>query len=114
MPPILDTDGDSMITDDTPSPTPAAASSLHATGALSPPSPSGPICNYGSRLAFTYFLSPAPHPDTLNAEVPVWPVAGTATPGGSGPREVHWFTVDDQLLYLSFFMDSGPLNAACL
>lgn len=68
---------------------------------LSPPpvlSPSGPICTYGPRLAYTFFPSPAPRPEHLNAV----------------DANVHFFTVDDQLLYLSFFQDSGPLNAACL
>lgn len=61
--------------------------------------PSGPICTYGPRLAYTFFPSPAPRPEQLNAVE---------------DSMVHFFTVDDQLLYLSFFQDSGPLNAACL
>lgn len=118
---LVDMDGDSVITDDSPSPSQPQASSSRATR-TPPPTPNGPICSYGSRLGFTYFAAPAPMPDLLNAELPVYPTpalteagaAAGAAGGASLPREVHWFTVDDQLLYLSFFMDSGPLNAACL
>lgn len=67
---------------------------------LSPLLPSGPICSYGPRLAYTYFPSPAPAAEQLNA--------------GTDHDRIHFFTVDDQLLYLSFFQDTGPLNAACL
>lgn len=59
---------------------------------------SGPVCEYGPRLAYTYFESPAPSATRLN----------------DARQDVHFFTVDDQLVYLSFYQDSGPLNAACL
>lgn len=98
-------DGDSMITDsDSPPPSaPATASAL--------PTPAGPICLYGPRLGFTFFTHPAPSPDSLNTATPPGLAATDDANLGGG---AYWFTVDDQLLYLSFFMDSGPLNAACL
>lgn len=100
----LDPDGDSVLND---------SPSLSSSRSPALPAPSGPFCTYGPRLAYTYFKSPAPRPEQLNAGSP-------GGGGGSGGRvdepqsENHWFTVDDQLLYLSFFQDSGPLNAACL
>ncbi|KAM0789116.1 hypothetical protein ACM66B_003171 [Microbotryomycetes sp. NB124-2] len=114
----LDHDGDSTILDD-PLCMPATASSAVAGGSATAthshiqphastsssnckvPSrvrPSGPVCEYGPRLAFTYFTQPAPSQHDLNACQP----------------DAHFFTVDDQLVYLSFYQDSGPLNAACL
>ncbi|GAA6059789.1 hypothetical protein JCM10212_003684 [Sporobolomyces blumeae] len=100
-----------------------------------PLQPSGPICAFGSRLAFTYFPSPAPSPDLLNALTPgttnstSTAAGGAAGASGGGARSatdaatptqavaepgVHWFTIDDQLVYLSFFQDYGPLNVGCL
>lgn len=104
--PVVDHDGDSIITDDSPSPQPKPSSSR-----ASVPVPSGPICSYGTRLGYTYFAAPAPSPDLLNS---ISEAHEGAEVEGEASRAVHWFTVDDQLLYLSFFMDSGPLNAACL
>ncbi|GAA5948893.1 hypothetical protein JCM10213_005753 [Rhodosporidiobolus nylandii] len=75
--------------------------------------PSGPICAFGSRLAYTYFPSPAPRAEVLNALTPGRPGEGGGENGG-GEQGVHWFTVDDQLQYLSFFQDYGPLNVGCL
>ncbi|BGP39466.1 cell division control protein 14 [Rhodotorula kratochvilovae] len=75
--------------------------------------PSGPICSFGPRLAFTYFASPAPRADLLNALTPGRPAGpGAVTGAEDEPAEegVHWFSVDDQLVYLSFYQDYGPLN----
>jgi len=84
------------------------------------PEPSGPICAFGSRLAFTYFKSPAPHPDQLNNNSsntttlsPGITSTGTTSGTGEGGGD-FWFTIDDQLVYLSFFQDYGPLNIGCL
>ncbi|KAJ7179462.1 tyrosine protein phosphatase [Mycena filopes] len=71
-------------------------------------------------LYFTTFPQPAPNPSVLNRLA--------AEPGNrprvrSRPRDPHasatdetatyyYFTIDDQLLYLSFFQDWGPLNIA--
>lgn len=96
----MDHDGDSILTDSDHQQQSAVASTSASASAVAaaPLSPSGPICAYGSRLAYTYFPSPAPRAEVLNQ------LQG----------EVHFFSVDDQLVYLSFFQDSGPLNAACL
>ncbi|TFK29248.1 phospho protein phosphatase [Coprinopsis marcescibilis] len=81
-----------------------------------------PLCCFGERLYFTTFLShPAPSPNTLN--VPGSPLGTNppircrprAGPGASPEDEdahYYYFTIDDQLLYLSFFQDWGPLNLA--
>lgn len=101
----LDPDGDSVLND---------SPSLSSSRSTALPSPSGPFCTYGPRLAYTYFKSPAPRPEQLNAGSPEGEGGGSGVRGEEPHAENHWFTVDDQLLYLSFFQDSGPLNAACL
>lgn len=75
---------------------------------------------YCYRLYFTTFPHPAPHPTILN---------GLATDSNNRPRirsrpragpssspddhaSYYYFTIDDQLLYFSFFQDWGPLNIA--
>ncbi|KAJ7499268.1 phosphoprotein phosphatase [Mycena latifolia] len=79
-----------------------------------------PLCRFGDRLYFTTFPQPAPNPLVLNRLA--------ADPGNrprvrTRPRDAHaasadetatyyYFTIDDQLLYLSFFQDWGPLNIA--
>ncbi|GAA5824045.1 hypothetical protein JCM3770_005137 [Rhodotorula araucariae] len=121
---LTDHDGDSIIEDapahDNPvngahSPAhPARAPAAAAAGDLKP---SGPICSFGPRLAFTYFASPAPRAEVLNALTPGRPAATGAVAGvDPEPAEegVHWFSVDDQLVYLSFYQDHGPLNVGCL
>ncbi|GAA5882676.1 hypothetical protein JCM16303_006539 [Sporobolomyces ruberrimus] len=75
------------------------------------PVPSGPICAFGSRLAYTYFPHPAPLPEQLN-NPSSGPVMTPSTDGAS--QGEYWFTIDDQLVYLSFFQDYGPLNIGCL
>lgn len=90
----VDNDGDSIITDGE---VPTATNPSSSTSAASL-QPSGPVCSFGARLGYTYFTTPSPRPEVLNQ------LQG----------DIHFFTVDDQLVYLSFFQDSGPLNAACL
>ncbi|KAJ7087191.1 phosphoprotein phosphatase [Mycena belliarum] len=79
-----------------------------------------PLCRFADRLYFTTFPQPAPNPLVLNRLA--------AEPGSrprvrTRPRDAHaasadetatyyYFTIDDQLLYLSFFQDWGPLNIA--
>ncbi|KAH9813578.1 protein-tyrosine phosphatase-like protein [Melampsora americana] len=63
------------------------------------PNPIGPISSFGPRLAFTYFSNPIPDPNKLNAQT---------------NSDTYWFTIDNLLVYLSFFQDTGPLNCACL
>lgn len=94
----LDQDGDSILTDSEAAPLASTSALANASPAQALLQPSGPICAYGSRLAYTYFPTPAPRAEVLNQL----------------QQEVHFFSVDDQLVYLSFFQDSGPLNAACL
>ncbi|KAK4047913.1 cell division control protein 14 [Microbotryomycetes sp. JL201] len=111
----VDHDGDSTVLDDplcmpqstsqpVAGPSTGAVGHAHASTSSSPRKvptrvrPSGPVCEYGPRLAFTYFSQPAPAQHELNAV----------------QQDAHFFTVDDQLVYLSFYQDSGPLNAACL
>lgn len=73
-----------------------------------------------SRLYFTSFSHPLPKPDILNklaAEPGHQPQVRTGPRGGpsDSPDDnaiYYYFTVDDQLLYLSFFQDWGPLNIA--
>ncbi|KAL1687956.1 tyrosine protein phosphatase [Schizophyllum commune] len=79
-----------------------------------------PLCHFADRLYFTTFANPVPHPDTLNdelAETGYKPRVRARPRGGpsASPDEgalYYYFTLDDQLLYLSFFQDWGPLNMA--
>ncbi|KAG0144068.1 hypothetical protein CROQUDRAFT_80351 [Cronartium quercuum f. sp. fusiforme G11] len=81
------------------SPSPITAPIASTSRLVHPPTPIGPICAFGPRLAFTYFSNPIPDPNKLNA------IPSTDT---------YWFTIDNLLVYLSFFQDTGPLNCACL
>lgn len=84
------------------------------------PLPCEPLCHFGGRLYFTSFPHPPPRPDTLNdlARDPANLPEVRGVPRGSSsttPEDdaKYWyFTIDDQLLYLSFFQDWGPLNLA--
>ncbi|RDX53095.1 phosphatases II [Lentinus brumalis] len=84
------------------------------------PLPCEPLCHFGGRLYFTSFPHPAPRPEVLNelAQDPVNVPDVRGVPRGSSSTtpeddERYWyFTIDDQLLYLSFFQDWGPLNLA--
>lgn len=105
----VDDDGDSVLQDEE-DVTPVTVTN---TSLMTMPV-TGPVCNYGPRLAYTYFTTTSTTTTTT---------AGTATRHASPPNaeqlnqsqdEIHFFTVDDQLVYLSFYQDSGPLNAACL
>ena len=70
------------------------------------------------RLYFTTFPHPPPSPQVLNklaADPENQPRLRVRPRGGpsSSPDEnasYYYFTIDDQLLYLSFFQDWGPLN----
>lgn len=71
------------------------------------------------RLYFTTFPHPAPRPDTINHPSSTEPkprIRGAALAGTSATPDddakYYYFTVDDQLVYLSFFQDWGPLNMA--
>ncbi|TDL29089.1 phosphatases II [Rickenella mellea] len=78
-----------------------------------------PLCCFAERLYFTTFPHPAPSPQILNSEEnkdqprvrssrsKIFP---PASPDDNATY--YYFTVDDQLVYLSFFEDWGPLNLA--
>ena len=75
--------------------------------------------NHNCRLYFTSFAHPAPRQSTLNGPVgdALKPkIRGTSR--GSAPAtpdaeaRYYYFSVDDQLVYTSFFQDWGPLNLA--
>ncbi|EKM59647.1 uncharacterized protein PHACADRAFT_114681 [Phanerochaete carnosa HHB-10118-sp] len=77
-----------------------------------------PLCHFGGRLYFTSFPHPAPRPDDINrGESNCRPclrgqlqASTSATPDDDA--KYYYFTIDDQLVYLSFFQDWGPLNLA--
>ncbi|KAF8138667.1 tyrosine protein phosphatase [Boletus edulis] len=79
-----------------------------------------PLCHFGDRLYFTTFPHPPPGPHVLNNQsadhsnnprVRARPRGGpSASPDDDATY--YYFTIDDQLLYLSFFQDWGPLNLA--
>jgi cell division cycle 14 len=82
--------------------------------------PSRIVAHSFFRLYFTTFPNPAPSPHALNRlasepgnapRVRARPRAGpSATPDDDATY--YYFTIDDQLLYLSFYQDWGPLNLA--
>lgn len=71
-----------------------------------------------ARLYFTTFPHPAPKQSTLNdlkdGDKPR--VRGMAKGGPSvtpdDDAKYYYFTIDDQLVYMSFYQDWGPLNIA--
>lgn len=78
-----------------------------------------PLCYFDERLYFTTFPHPAPNPGVLNrlAADPnnrprVRPRSIYASSHPDEDATYYYFTIDDQLLYLSFFQDWGPLNIA--
>ncbi|KAH8106177.1 tyrosine protein phosphatase [Cristinia sonorae] len=78
-----------------------------------------PLCHFGGRLYFTTFPHPPPRPEFLNhpSFADFRPqIRGAATAGPSATPDdqarYYYFNIDDQLLYLSFFQDWGPLNLA--
>lgn len=111
--------------------------SLHLSPSFQMPLKCEPLCCFGprylcahkllqqhclscSRLYFTSFAHPPPKPDILNrlaAEPGNGPRVRTCPKGGPSISSddnttYYYFTIDDQLLYLSFFQDWGPLNIA--
>lgn len=102
------------------------------------PKPIGKIVPMTINFSFTYFQDPPPQADVLNesggkraAGLPVTPeelekhielmgqakkdavaAASVIAPHLSADCIVHWFNIDSELVYLSFFDDWGPLNVA--
>jgi len=69
------------------------------------------------RLYFTTFPHPPPKQETLNNpgfQLEQVNVRGICTPPCESlePAKHYYFTIDDQLMYMSFFQDWGPLNVA--
>ncbi|KAF6762821.1 phospho protein phosphatase [Ephemerocybe angulata] len=80
-----------------------------------------PLCCFTDRLFFTTFAHPPPPPDVLNklaADPANNPTIRARPKGGHIPvtndadAQYYYFTVDEQLPYLSFYADWGPLNLA--
>ncbi|KAG7096662.1 hypothetical protein E1B28_004077 [Marasmius oreades] len=78
-----------------------------------------PLCYFDERLYFTTFPHPAPNPGVLNrlASDPCYrprvrPRSVYSSSSSDEDATYYYFTIDDQLLYLSFFQDWGPLNIA--
>ncbi|KAL4241349.1 protein-tyrosine phosphatase family protein [Abortiporus biennis] len=76
-----------------------------------------PLCHFGGRLYFTSFAQPVPRPEYLNrlSDSDKRPtIRNPPCPGSSATPDddakYYYFTIDDQLFYLSFFQDWGPLN----
>ncbi|MCO5589564.1 hypothetical protein L7F22_043532 [Adiantum nelumboides] len=104
------------------------------------PMPAAKIMQMTHNFSFTYFKHPAPRADLLNqnggreaAGLPLDPSssarfttrvnndgttqsepapASAIAPHIPAEANVHWFCVDSELVYLSFFEDWGPLNVA--
>ncbi|KAL0949184.1 hypothetical protein HGRIS_009262 [Hohenbuehelia grisea] len=79
-----------------------------------------PLCQFSDRLFFTTFPHPAPSSQVLNKlasepgnqpRVRARPKAGPSISPDDNAA-YHYFTIDNELLYLSFFQDWGPLNIA--
>ncbi|KAG8895367.1 cell division control protein 14 [Tulasnella sp. 403] len=76
-----------------------------------------PLIQFSERLYFTTFPHPPPQPNILNnAKTQLHPRVRSKTryhgPNPT-PDEVatyYWFTIDNDLPYMSFFEDWGPLN----
>lgn len=76
-----------------------------------------PLCRFDDRLYFTTFPHPPPKQETLNDpgfQTEQVNVRGIRTPPSesSEPIKHYYFTIDEQLVYMSFFQDWGPLNVA--
>ncbi|KAF8640055.1 hypothetical protein AX17_001297 [Amanita inopinata Kibby_2008] len=79
-----------------------------------------PLCHFGDRLYFTTFPHPPPSTHVLNhlptepgnqPRIRARPRGGPSVSPDDNAR-YYYFTIDDQLPYLSFFQDWGPLNLA--
>ncbi|THH18034.1 hypothetical protein EW146_g2891 [Bondarzewia mesenterica] len=78
-----------------------------------------PLCQFGERLYFTTFPHPSPREETLNELASQNNTPRIRGAPKSGPSvspdddaKYYYFTIDDQLVYMSFFQDWGPLNIA--
>jgi hypothetical protein len=69
-----------------------------------------------NRLFFTTFPGPTLHASHVNRTAQLAPPKIRSPSRSTPPEEqtalYHYFTIDDDLTYLSFFEDWGPLNIA--
>lgn len=98
--PIASTSGTSGLASTSTTPSTAKASKHTSTSTSTSSSanirPSGPVCEFGERLGYTYFSKPVPTAEELNT--------------AHKHTETFWLTVDNDLTYLSFFRDTGPVS----
>lgn len=96
-------------------------SSRNAAGATSANKlwPAHPLIRIHKRLWFTWFNGDLPSEDDLNEQdglPPAWKnfddaeVKKYIDPTETNPSRLHWFNIDHDLVYLSFWFDWGPLN----
>ncbi|CAO1629528.1 unnamed protein product [Sympodiomycopsis kandeliae] len=82
-----------------------------------------PLIYISNRLYYTYFTDESPSPDFLNqgdgSTAAIFEHQQQQNPQRPGaaqqedlPSAFHWFNVDEDLVYLSFYQDWGPLNVA--
>ena len=68
-----------------------------------------------NRLFFTTFTGPTLHASHVNRTIQLAPkirLPSRSTPAEEQTALYHYFTMDGDLTYLSFFEDWGPLNIA--
>lgn len=81
--------------------------------------PAHPLIRIHKRLWFTWFSGTLPPEETLNANSGLgaaWKnfdndeIKRHIDPAETNPTRLHWFNIDYDLVYLSFWFDWGPLN----
>ncbi len=84
--------------------------------------PSHPLIRIHKRLWFTWFPSELPSEEDLNeqdGQSAAWKNFNDAEikkyvdPSETKPSRLHWFNIDRDLVYLSFWFDWGPSTSAC-
>lgn len=83
--------------------------------------PAHPLIRIHKRLWFTYFSGDLPSEEALNlnnGQTAAWKnfndgeIKKYVDPSETNPARLHWFNIDHDLVYLSFWFDWGPLNVA--
>ncbi|SPO48866.1 related to CDC14 - dual specificity phosphatase [Moesziomyces antarcticus] len=81
--------------------------------------PAHPLIRIHKRLWFTWFEASLPNEDELNLDAghaAAWTnfddgeVSKYVDAAETKPARLHWFNIDHDLVYLSFWFDWGPLN----